>query len=106
MMGLDKAIEVRIVGLDAMLALPRPFDRGIGMGWDMTGEDAMELVFEFGIEIGMGMGVRDGVTEERCPRLGESIGWWSRKCEIEGDTARLFALVGYGSKRSSTVRGE
>lgn len=83
------------MGLDAILALPRALDRGIAIGCEIVGDDASELVDELGIEMGIGMGVRDGVPEVRePPKIGESSSGWSRKCEIDGETARRLALVG------------
>lgn len=68
----------------------------------MTVGDEVAEVLELdgGIERGIGtggleLGVRGYGTSEGCV---------SRKYDIEGDTARRFADVGYGSYRSSNLR--
>lgn len=63
----------------------------------MGDEVAEVLELDGGIERGIGtggLGVRGYDTSEGCV---------SRKYDIEGDTARRFADVGYGSYRSSTA---
>lgn len=64
----------------------------------MVGDEVAEVLeLDGGIEIGIGtggleLGVRGYDTSV------------SRKYDIEGDTARRFADVGYGSYRSSNLR--
>lgn len=61
------------------------------------GEDVAELALETGIAIGIDIG-----SLELVPLVYEELPDWSRRYCMEGDTARRFELLGYGSKRSST----
>ena len=95
--GLASPICARSVGLDSTLAEPKlcradqyELDPGT------IGDDAPECT-PFGIGIGIGMERRGAPPDNRPLNA-------SRRCEIDGETARRFAAEGYGSYRSSTVR--
>ncbi len=87
--GLDKPIDARNVGLDVMF-IERGYDP------DIVGEDVAELTVDPGIEIGIAMGIL------LLPRGEPTVECGSRRWGIEGETARRFE-AGYGSKRSSTT---
>jgi len=81
-MGLARAIAGRIVGLD--MPLPdRDMDRKAAVPTPTVGEDVVELAAEglMGMEMG-NLGL---------DRLFGDEGWEeSRRCDKEGETARLF----------------
>lgn len=96
-MGLASPICARSVGLDSTLAEPklcRADQYEVEPG--TMGDDAPECS-PAGIGMGIGM-ERRGAPPDRRPLNA------SRKWEIDGDTARRFAAVGYGSYRSSTAQ--
>lgn len=62
------------------------------MGYDpvIVGEDAAELT----VELGMAMGMEIGSLGLLRPVIGELMPeWLSRRCEIEGETARRLEAV-------------
>ena len=87
--GLARPIDARIVGL-ANGNVPL-----CEIGDDATDPAADDV-------IGTGIGPRDE-EPERGIYIGERDVWFSRRKETEGETARRFDEVGYGSKRSSST---
>ena len=87
--GLPSPIDARIVGL-ANGNVPL-----CEIGEDATDPAADDV-------IGTGIGPRDE-EPERGIYIGERDVWFSRRKETEGETARRFDEVGYGSKRSSST---
>jgi hypothetical protein len=75
-------LEVVMTGLDK--------DRPDAYEQEIVGDEAAELAAELGMVIGRGRDMRATPLER--------VRW-----DIEGDTARRFEDVGYGSNRSSTV---
>lgn len=80
-----------------MLVVPDIIDRGV-VSPDVyepenTGDDAPER----GGPVGMAIDIGSGVRAEPPGVRGKSEGCDSRRKFIEGDTARRFAAVGYGS---------
>jgi hypothetical protein len=88
-----------------VIGLARPIDeRMVGLANGNVplceiGDDATDPAAED--VIGTGIGPRDE-EPERGIYIGERDVWFSRKNETEGETARRFEEVGYGSKRSSS----
>jgi hypothetical protein len=89
-----------------VIGLARPIDeRMVGLAngnvpLSEIGDDATDPAAED--VIGTGIGPRDE-EPERGIYIGERDVWFSRKKETEGETARRFEEVGYGSKRSSST---
>jgi len=66
----------------------------------MVGDDVIDVELDAGID----RGIETGGLELGVRGYDTSAGCVSRRYDIEGDTARRFAAVGYGSYRSSTAQ--
>ena len=88
--GLASPICARSVGLDSTLAVPKLWRADqYELEPGTIGEDEPECT-PLGMGIGIGMDSRGAPPEWRPLKA-------SRRCEMDGETARRFAAVGYGS---------